>query len=295
MPRGTGATVTITMATTDSSGAPGRVLILLDGSRLSLSALEAAAEIAHTRQAEVLGIFVEEVNLLRSAGYGFAREVGASSGVARPLDSAAIEARMRSLADQARRSLEQVMARRGLVQALTLCRGRVAEEVLNLVRPEDLLVMGRVGWSGIPGARLGSTARILVRQAPGDVLLWADPPTRSQNRVVVLLNHDQGANHRAVRVGAELASRKQQPLTVLVRTETGEDKRVAEDLLSYLQSEGLSARVSLLPMASAGTVARAIRAEGASQLVLSRQCSLFREQGAETLLTELNLPVTVTP
>ncbi|MFB2705987.1 universal stress protein [Marinobacter shengliensis] len=273
----------------------GRVLILLDGSRLSLAALEAAADIAHARKAEVLGVFVEEVNLLRSAGYGFTREVGRNSGVARPMDLAAIEARMRSLAEQARRSLERAMAQRGLAQALTLCRGRVADEVLNLARPGDLLVLGRVGWSGSPGSRLGSTARVLVSQALGDVLLWADPPMRSRNRIVVLLNHDQGANHRAVRVGAELARRNRQPLTILVRTETGRDERIAEDLLACMESEGITARVSFLPMASAGAVAQVIREEGASQLVLSRQCSLFREQGADTLLMEMNLPVTVTP
>lgn len=273
----------------------GRVLILLDGSRLSLAALEAAADIAHARKAEVLGVFVEEVNLLRSAGYGFTREVGRNSGVARPMDFAAIEARMRSLAEQAKRSLERAMAQRGLAQALTLCRGRVADEVLNLARPGDLLVLGRVGWSGSPGSRLGSTARVLVSQALGDVLLWADPPMRSRNRIVVLLNHDQGANHRAVRVGAELARRNRQPLTILVRTETGRDERIAEDLLAYMESEGITARVSFLPMASAGAVAQVIREEGASQLVLSRQCSLFREQGADTLLIEMNLPVTVTP
>lgn len=273
----------------------GRVLILLDGSRHSLSALEAAGEFAFARNAEVLGIYVEEVNLLRSAGYGFAREVGATSGLARPLDSAALEARMQALAEQAKRALEAVMARRGLVQALKLCRGRVAEEVLNLVGPGDLLVMGRVGWSGSHGARLGSTARTLLRQAPGDVLLWAEPGPRSQNRVVVLLNHDQGANHRAVRLGAELARRNQQSLTVLVRTETGKDQQVTEDLLQYLQCEGVAAKVRLLPMASAEAVARVLREEGAAQLVLSRTCSLFGEQGDDTLLANLNLPVIVTP
>ena len=79
---------------TDQAKAPmpvGRVLILLDGSRLSLAALEAAAEIAAARNAEVLGIFVEEINLLRAAGYGFAQEVGGSSGLARPLETAALE------------------------------------------------------------------------------------------------------------------------------------------------------------------------------------------------------------
>lgn len=175
----------------------GRVLILLDGSGPSLAALQAAAEIAIARNAEVLGIFVEEVNLLRSAGYGFAREVGGSSELVRPLQAEVLEARMRALAEQARRALAQVMTDRGLAQALKLCRGRVAEEVLNLVGPDDLVVMGRIGWSGIPGARLGSTARVLMRQAPGDVLLWSESRPPRQNRVVVLLNHDQGTNHRA--------------------------------------------------------------------------------------------------
>ncbi|MCE0758631.1 universal stress protein [Marinobacter sp. G11] len=285
-----------TTATTDKPDAPaGRVLILLDGSRLSLAALEAAAEIASARNAEVLGIFVEEVNLLRTAGYGFAREVGGSSGLARPLDSAAIEARMQALAEAARRSLQQAMARRGLAQTLKLCRGRVAEEVLNLVQPQDLVVLGRVGWSGIPGARLGSTARVLLRQAPGDVLLWAEPRVQRQNRVVVLLNHDQGANHRAVLVGAELARRSHQPLSVLLRTGSEIDQSVAEDILAYLQSEGIAARVRQIPAASAGAAVRAMQEEGASQLVVSRSCSLFADQGAEALLSALNLPVTVTP
>src|SRR5690554_5302544 len=102
----TEAMVMATTATIDKSDIPaGRVLILLDGSRLSLAALEAAAEIASARNAEVLGIFVEEVNLLRTAGYGFAWEVGGSSGLACLLDSVAIEVRMQTLAETAHHSL----------------------------------------------------------------------------------------------------------------------------------------------------------------------------------------------
>ena len=286
-----------TTATTDKPKAPlpdGRVLILLDGSRLSLAALEAAAEIASARNAEVLGIFVEETNLLRTAGFGFAREVGGSSGLARPLVAAALEARMQALAEQARRSLQHAMDSRGLVQTLKLCRGQVAEEVLNLMQPEDLVVLGWVGWSCIPGTRLGSTAQVLLRQAPGDVLLWAESRPRRQNRVVVLLNHDQGANHRAVRVGSELARRSNQPLSVLVRTKPEDDQSVAEEILTYLQREGIAARVKRIALTSAGAAVRAMQEEGATQLVVSRTSSLFADQGAEALLSELNLPITVT-
>lgn len=273
----------------------GRVLILLDGSRLSLAALEAAAEIAVARNAEVLGIFVEEINLLRTAGYGFAREVGSSSGLARPLEVAALEARMQALAEQARCSLQQTMTRRGLVQSLKLCRGRVAEEVLSLMLPQDLVVLGRVGWSSIPGTRLGSTARVLLRQAPGDVLLWAEPRLQRQNRVVVLLNHDQGANHRAIRVGAELARRSNQPLSVLIHSKPEDDQSVAEAMLTYLQREGIAARVKRISATSADATVRAIQEEGVTQLVVSRTSSLFDDQGAEALLSEMNLPITVTP
>lgn len=273
----------------------GRVLILLDGSRLSLAALEAAAEIAAGRNAEVLGVFVEEINLLRTAGYGFAQEIGGSSGLSRPLEKAALEARMQAQAEQARRALRQTMARRGLVQTLQLCRGRVAEEVLRLVQPDDLVVLGRAGWSAIHGTRLGSTARTLLRQAPGEVLLWTEPRPQRQSRVVVLLNHDQGANHRALRVGAELARRSQQPLSVLIRSQPEEDQALVEDLVSYLQQEGITARVKRIATASAGAAVRALQEEGASQLVVSRTSSLFADQGAEVLLSELNLPITVTP
>nr|WP_228141605.1 universal stress protein [Marinobacter sp. X15-166B] len=287
-----------TTVTTDQSKTPvaaGRVLILLDGSRLSLAALEAAAEIAAARQAEVVGIFVEESNLLRAAGFGFAREVGGSSGLARPLEAATLEARLQALANQVRHRLQQTMAPRGLTQTLKLCRGRVAEEVLNLMRPEDLVVLGRVGWSGIPGTRMGSTARVLLRQAPGDVLLWTECRPRHQNRVVVLLNHGQGANHRAVRVGAELARRSNQPLSVLIRTPPGDDQAVVADILTYLQREGMVARVKQIPVASAGAAVRALQAEGATQLVVSRTSNLLADQGMETLLSALNLPMTVTP
>ncbi len=171
----------------------------------------------------------------------------------------------------------------------------MAEEVLNLMQPDDLVVLGRVGWSCFPGARLGSTARILLRQAPCEVLLWVEPRHQRQSRVVVLLNHDQGANHRAVRVGAELARRSKQPLSVLIRSKPEDDSALAEDILTYLQREGIAARVKQIPESSAGAAVRAIQEESATQLVVSRSSSLFADQGAESLLSELNVPITVTP
>lgn len=273
----------------------GRVLILLDGSRLSLAALEAAAEIAAERNAEVLGVFVEELNLLRTAEYGFAREIGGSSGLTRPLELAALERRMQAQAERARQLLQRTMARRGLVQTLQLCRGRVAEEVMNLMQPEDLVVLGRAGWSCIPGARLGSTAQALLQQAPGEVLLWTEPRVQRESRVVVLLNHNQLNNYRALQVGVELARRSQQAMTVLIRSQPDDDQSLADDVVAYLQDKGVAARIEKIAMASTGAAVRAIQKENASQLVVSRSSRLFASGEADALLAALNVPVTVTP
>lgn len=277
-----------------TGAARGRILILLDGSRPSLSALEVAAQMARARRAEVLGIFVEEVSLLRSAGFGFTREVGASSGVARPLDAEALQLRMRAQAEQVRRALQQALATSDGGQTLVRCRGAVAEEVLALLQPGDLLVMGRVGWSGMHGARLGSTARRLVGQAPGEVLLWTEHRQRPESRIVVLLNHDRAGNDRALATAAERARRNHRPLTVLYQGQAGEDDDMVDALRTDLEQMAVPARIRRLPLENAGTLARMLQEERAAELVLSRQGSLFGERGAG-MLSELSLPVTVTP
>ena len=51
-----------------------RILIALDPSRRGQSALQAAAHLAAGTGAELAGLFVEDINLLRMAGLPFARE-----------------------------------------------------------------------------------------------------------------------------------------------------------------------------------------------------------------------------
>ena len=72
-----------------------RILVALDASQHSLAALEAASELAEALKAELVGIFVEDVNLLNLAGLPFVREVGYPSGAARPLDSPSMERALR--------------------------------------------------------------------------------------------------------------------------------------------------------------------------------------------------------
>jgi nucleotide-binding universal stress UspA family protein len=282
-------------AQADAGTTTGRVLVLLDGSRMSYAALQAAAEIAANTGADVLGVFVEELNQLRSAGYDFAREVGASSGISRPFAAGEVEQRMQRLANQARRALAGAVAPYGGRHTLSVARGHVIDEVLALAGPQDLLVMGRVGWSSAPGARLGSTAKGLVRRSQGRVLLWCEGRVEPQGRVVVFLNDHMDANGRAVQAAAEVIRHSHRPVTLML----GADSAVSpQDLKGVAQDLGIQEselRVRSLPSTDPVVVAGILRQERAVQLVLSRDCTLLQEPGAEQLLVALNLPVTVTP
>ncbi|KAA1173784.1 universal stress protein [Marinobacter salinexigens] len=288
------------MVTEQASGMPsgnphGRVLVLLDGSRMSYVALKAAADIARRTGAEILGVFVEESNLLRSAGYGFAREVGAASGISRPFSTDKVEERMVRMADQARKALAEAMSGQGSRHGLSIARGRVIDEVLTLTAPDDILVLGRTGWSSGVGRPIGSTALGLIRRSPSRVLLWCERPVSDRNRIVVFLNDHEQANHRAMLAAAESARHLHQPVTVILPGDAGLTNERLERIKQDLDVLGAGTRLRQLTVCDPSTVARVLHEEKASELVMSRECSLFRKPGMEDLVASLNLPVTVTP
>ena len=150
-----------------------RVLAMLDASRHSLAALQAAVELAHAHQAELVALYVEDENLLRSADFPFAREVGARTGLARPLTASAMEATLARQLRQVSRALESAATGRSIRYSLQVSRGSVVAATLAQVGPADMLVLGKAGLSAYcGGVRLGSTCRALLLQAPCMVLVY---------------------------------------------------------------------------------------------------------------------------
>jgi hypothetical protein len=71
----------------------------------SAVAPEALAQLAKERQAELLGLFIEDLELLRFAALPFAAEVGFPSAARRTLDLAAVERALQSQAAALRQAL----------------------------------------------------------------------------------------------------------------------------------------------------------------------------------------------
>jgi hypothetical protein len=72
----------------------------------SAGAPQAVARLAREMQADLLGLFIEDVELLRFAGLPFAAEVGFPSAARRAMDVGALERQMRAQA----RALEEALA-----------------------------------------------------------------------------------------------------------------------------------------------------------------------------------------
>lgn len=159
-----------------------RILVALDASPQSLAALSAAVELSVKLKAELLGLFVEDVDLLRLADSPFARELLLPTAKETPLDRASMERELRAQADQARKALAKVANQAKVTWSFRIVRGRVPTEVLMASAGCDLLALGRIGWSFARKSAIGSTALAAIGEAVPALLLssratFAERPT----------------------------------------------------------------------------------------------------------------------
>jgi hypothetical protein len=164
-----------------------RVIVRLDPALRSRALLEAAFDLAGEMQAELLGLFVENQDLLHFAGLPFARELGIESATRRALDVESMERMLRGLAKEARQSLEWAAARTQVQWSFRVVRGAPAAELLAAAEESDFVI---ANLEAPPeGASIASVR--IVRA--GDVEALRAALQESEGGVLVLLGADQGA------------------------------------------------------------------------------------------------------
>lgn len=260
----------------------------LDASPASLAALDAAGRLAARLHAELLGLFVEDVNLLRLVELPLASHYSLSSGSDLRLDTPALESQFRELADRARTALEAVAARLALHASFRVARGSVTAELLSATREGDLLILGRAGHSLVRGEGLGGTARLAARSAPGPVLLL--PPGATLVGPVVVLQDASVGSRSAVDAGVRLARVLGEEL-VAFATAASEREAVAlaAECRRAAENAGVSARIRAL--VDGERLSTALARERVGVLVVGAESSLARDA---KLLEELRCAVLLT-
>lgn len=220
-----------------------RILVALDTSSHSLAALEAAVNLAAEWGADLVGLFVEDLDLLRLAQLPFAREVAVYSARVRSLGREDVELQLRAQASRLRRELARLAMQHGVRWNFQVARGVIARELLSESEEADLVVLGKTGWS--ESRSLGSTTRVVVTKARGRVLILQHQEPLVPALRVVYDGSSEG--ERALASAAVLAGGGRREVSILLVADS--EKHASElrkEAAQFLRQRGLSARYRTL-------------------------------------------------
>jgi len=286
-----------------------RVLVAMDDSPHSLAALEAATDMAARFRAELEGLFVEDLNLLRLAQLPFAQEVGQFSAHRRRIDSAELERQLRVQSARIRRVFDGKTRHARVHCSFRVVRGVVHREVLSAASQADMLVLGRAGWSLLSPRRLGTTTRAILAQAPGLVLVLQRQVCLAQPAVVI---YDGSAlSRKALTVAAELATgqvqnrarataaRRQQedapPLSIFLLVCDGTEamqamRREVEEWLAE-RAPALKVRFRILTQERVSRLAEYVMREECGILLVPARSAVLKDNALQGLVDAVEVPV----
>lgn len=125
---------------TDDNDKDRAIIVALDPAAPGSAGLELLRDIAIERDRRLLGLFIEDAEMLAHAQSRLATEV-VLSGAARPLDFAKLESQLNAQSSAIRQIFEREATRLGLPHAFRTLRGRLVNELAVAAADADMLVI----------------------------------------------------------------------------------------------------------------------------------------------------------
>jgi len=266
-----------------------RILVALDASPHSVAALEAAAELAARLQAEVLGLYVEDVNLLRLAELPFTKEVCLPTTARRQLGVRDIERQFRAQAARMRRTLARHADRVHVRWSFQVSRGVISRELLIAAGEVDLISLGRAGRSVGEGG-LGSTARVVCAEAPCLTLIMQQGEHLSLP-VMVVYDGSLLAQKALAAATALIRGLDSHLIVFLLAAKTERAEAMKVQVSQWLRDRELIARYHVLAESSVHRLARLTQMERGGTLVVPAESPLLRCEALIELLDKVQVPV----
>ncbi len=250
------------------------ILVALDDACSDHETMEAAAQLAADLHAELQGLYVEDVNVLRMAALPFTEEITAGSGVARPIDAESMERAMQNKAEHVRRLMERTAAQR-------------ADSLFLLRRPRPRARNARC-W---PPARptwccVGSRSHAPAVRPP------LGARTRSAVRPIVAVVDATAVSARTLDTAAAVSECQGRGLVVLIcdgeRDVVGQ---LAGRVRDELAARGGDVNVPPGPIHTVAALIQSAQVHRAALVLLSRECRLLDEVAMQTLLENLDCSI----
>jgi nucleotide-binding universal stress UspA family protein len=241
-----------------------RILVAVDASPQSLVALKVAANLASRLDAELIGIFVEDINLLHLARFPFARQISISTGNIRQLDSSIVERELRSQARWALHNLALLAEKFKIRWSFRVARGIIPTQLLAAALEADLTIIGKTGWSG--RRWLGSTARKLVVQTSCTSLIIQK--SFQIGVPVVILFDGSPASHKALGSIDSITSSETHLVVVILALEADEAGNLRREAYTYFADLEIQPHYRWFKKISSSDLIQLIKSEGCGILVI---------------------------
>lgn len=264
-----------------------RILVALDASPHSLAALETAARFATKFQAELVGIFVEDINLVRMSEMPFASELGYYSAARRPLTSTEILRQLRVQARWAQHALALLAERAHINWSFRTVRGAVPAELLAAASEADLLILGKAGWSR--KRSLGSTARVVITQPPRQAMVL-QAGVHLERPILVI--YDGSPNSQKALSTALNLRTEENPIMVVLLTEGAESAQaLQEEIRGHFPNESSKLHFYWFPTLDIKRLAQLVRLEQCSIFIIPAQSKNIPEEDLLALMNAMDCAV----
>lgn len=264
-----------------------KIIIGLDASPHSLAALELAALLAEKYEAELIGIYVEDINLIRIAALPFVREVDFFSTMVRQVDTSQVVRHLHAQARRAQRALAAIGTEARLRWSFRVSRGVISAELLAAALEADLVILGKVGWSR--RRQLGSTAQVVVAQSPRQTLIFQ--PGEHLKRPILVVYDGSEAGDKALITTGQLRV-EDSPVTVVIIAKNPElATQLKAKVVTWSKENDIDTHVLRLSKLDGSMIARLAWSERCGVLVLPAESKVIPIEAILTLLNKAHCAV----
>ena len=175
-----------------------RVVVAVDGAAdEDLAAVEAAAAFAARLRADLLGLFIEDIDLARLAEHAGITTICARSATHHRLGAEHLKTALKAQLARTRQAMERAAERQRIRSTFEVRRGRLIAEILSTAAPADLVI---IGWRGGPSTSIMApgtpAAAVLAALSEANVRFVLVPRAAMRPGGPVLVVYDGGTAAR---------------------------------------------------------------------------------------------------
>ncbi|GMR18065.1 MAG: universal stress protein [Gammaproteobacteria bacterium] len=217
-----------------------RILVALDATAHSEAILNAAASIAESLQAELVGMFIEDIDLLRMVELPVIHEIGFATASRRVLSKEIVSRSMKARAGRASAHLISIAEKHQLQFSFRVARGQMLEEVLAEASENDVVAIGLHTRQ----QRLIVSSGV-VQQSKCSVLLLHH--TRVSGASVIVLYDGSTEANVSIRLGKKLAVARKNRMVIVLLSDQDKTKALQERAAELLGDDVEVSYRSLAP------------------------------------------------